>query len=95
MTLRARIADPLVEPDALVVRCSTATAAKYLGCTPRHIEKLIAAGALESWDVSAPGAKRKRHAVVVASLRAFLADRHRNSERSPADASNALSSERS
>jgi excisionase family DNA binding protein len=66
-------------PDALVPRCSTATAAKYLGCSARFVEKLIRAGALDAWDVRSPGAKRARYAVVVASIRAFLEDRHQSS----------------
>lgn len=80
MTLRARIADALVERDALVARCSTATAAKYLGCTARHVEKLIRAGVLESWDVRAPGSKRARHAVAVDAVKRLIAERYRNSE---------------
>jgi hypothetical protein len=87
VTLRALIADALVERDALVPRCSTAVAAKYIGCTARHVEKLIRAGVLESWDVRAPGAQRARHSVVVASVKALLAERYRNSEHKLADPS--------
>lgn len=64
-------------PDALVPRCSTAIAARYIGCTRRHVDALIAGGVLEAWDVRAPGAKRARWSVVVSSLRVLMRERHR------------------
>ena len=67
----------MIDPAALETRCSTAMAARYLGCTRRHVEKLIAAGALDVWDVSLPGAKRARFSVLLASVRVLLIARHR------------------
>lgn len=65
-------------PDALATRCSTAIAARYLGVTRRHVEKLIATGALDAWDVRLPGAKRARWSVLVSSVRVLLHERARN-----------------
>src|SRR5690606_22847703 len=78
---------PEMSADALEARCSTAIAARYLGCTRRHVEKLITAGALEAWDVRLPGAKRARWSVAVASVRVLLLARHRNTRTEDADAS--------
>lgn len=64
--------------DRLETRCSTAIAAKYLGCTRRHVEAMIQRGALTAWDIRAPGAKRARFVVAVSSVRVLLADRHIN-----------------
>lgn len=66
------------EPDSLETRCSTAIAAKYLGTTRRHVERLVAAGALAAWDVRLPGAKRARWSVLLSSVRLLLTERHRN-----------------
>jgi len=65
-------------PDRLETRCSTAVAARFLGCTRRHVEKLIQAGALEAWDIRRPGAKRARWCVTVSSIRVLLRERVRN-----------------
>jgi hypothetical protein len=63
--------------DALEPRFSTANAAKFLGCTVRHVEHLIEAGVLDAWDIRLPGAKRARWSVPVASVRVLLAEIHR------------------
>lgn len=73
---RPVIATPTPDLAPRGERCSTTRAAKYLGCSRRHVDALIASGALEAWDTRRPGAKRARHAVAVSSLRAFLATRH-------------------
>lgn len=61
--------------DVLEQRISTAFAAKYLGTTRRHIEKLVAAGALTAVDVRMPGAKRSRLSVTLSSVRSFIEKR--------------------
>jgi hypothetical protein len=79
--------------DVLETRVSTATAACYLGCTRRHVEHLIGAGAPAAWDIRAPGARRARWSVTLASIRLVLAKRHRaawleaRNRRSAADSS--------
>jgi excisionase family DNA binding protein len=65
------------EPDALEVRISTREAAKFLGVTRRHVEKLIHAGELPTWDVRQRGAGRARFVVTLASVRVFLEERRR------------------
>ena len=67
-----------MEADRLETRCSTALAARYLGVTRRHVEKLVTDGALDAWDVRRPRAKRARWSVALASVRLLLAERHRN-----------------
>jgi excisionase family DNA binding protein len=69
---------PNVAPDSLETRCSTRIAAKYLGVTRRHVEKLISVGALLAWDVRLPGAKRARWSVTVSSVRLLLLERMKN-----------------
>ena len=64
--------------DSLETRCSTAIAARYLGVSRRHIEKLIRVGAIVAWDVRLPGAKRARFSVLAASIRVLLDERKRN-----------------
>ena len=71
-------------PDTLETRVSTATAARYLGVTRRHVEKLVNAGALDAWDVRLPGAKRARWSVALSSVRLLLLARHRNTRTEPA-----------
>jgi len=79
--------DPL---DALEARCSTAIAARYLGATRRHVEKLIDRGALRAWDVRSPGAKRARLVVSVSSIRVLLRERHRNTRTEDHEAAPAI-----
>lgn len=76
------------EPD-LETRISTAIAARFLGTTRRHVERLIAAKALDAWDVRLPGAKRARFAVLKSAVRALLDARKINTrleDRGTADA---------
>lgn len=66
---------PDLEP--LERRIGTREAAKFLGVTRRHVEKLIRTGELPAWDVRQRGARRARFVVTLASVRVFLEERRR------------------
>ena len=67
----------MTEPDALERRLSVAQTARYLGATPRHVQKLIRAGVLPAWDIRSPGSQRARYSVSESSVRKLLADSFR------------------
>lgn len=66
--------------DALETRVGTAMAARYLGCTRRHVQHLIDAGSLVAWDVRMPGATRAHFVVTLASIRVLLLETVKRSE---------------
>lgn len=63
--------------DALETRMGTALAARYLGVTRRHVEKLVRDGVLVAWDLRRPGATRAHYVVSLASVRELLLERVR------------------
>lgn len=67
--------DRASQPDDLAPRISTGRAAKYLGVSTRHIQKLIDCKLLAAWDVSLPGSKRPRYAVREDDVRRLLVAR--------------------
>ena len=60
---------------SLVNRVSVGKAAKWLGCSRRHVMRLIADGALDGTDVRRPNRTRALWAVTVDSVERFLAQR--------------------
>ena len=54
---------------------STRQAAVYLGCSVRHVERLISSGVLRAWDVSLPTSKRQHWVVMRESIRELLEGR--------------------
>ena len=58
--------------EFLVPRVSVAVAAKYLGVSPRWIQREISEGRLRAIDVSRPGAARAHWGVAVSDLRALV-----------------------
>ena len=62
---------------SLTNRVSTGTAAKKLGCSRRHVLRLITDGALDGTEVSRPTAKRALWGVTARSVERFLAQRFR------------------
>jgi len=72
--------------DTVETRIGTSTAAKYLGCTTRHVESLIRDGTLEAWDVRREGKARARWSVTLASVRYLLARRYTNMRTERTDA---------
>lgn len=63
---------PRAIDDLLTPRVPCRTAAKYLGVSPRQVQRLIASGRLRAIDVAAPGAGRPTWAIRVDDLRAFI-----------------------
>src|SRR5262249_55409303 len=61
--------------DALEPRISSKLAALYLGCSRRHLQYLIANGALQAWAIRSLGAPRPRWSVTVSSVRSQLRER--------------------
>lgn len=71
---------PNADDAVLQRRISVAAAAKFLGCSGRHVRDLAQADALDAIDVAKPGSSRATWAVSVASLRQFIAERERASK---------------
>ena len=61
-------------------RISVAAAARFLGCSMRHVRDLIKSGDLDAIDVRSKGKGRATWGIAVAELRAFIAERERASK---------------
>jgi excisionase family DNA binding protein len=72
--------------DLLTPRVSVGRAAKYLGTSPRHVQRLIAARELPALDVSREGSRRPTWAIRVSDLRAWLVRAEARSEKRLAEA---------
>jgi hypothetical protein len=70
----------------LVPRVSVATAAKYMGRSPRWVQREIAAGRLEAIDTSAPGARRPCWSIAIHHLRERICRAELQAERRLAEA---------
>ncbi len=55
--------------------------AKLLGCSPNHIYRLIAAGAIPVVDISRPGARNTKTRITAQALDTYIEAQTRNANR--------------